>query len=200
MIDQQTAKVRSSITQYVQKSGVVETTDNVRDSLSTTAFIQSLAISVELYGMQADILPWKSLAVIPLPKCLGTSDLPIQVPDLFVLLSPEFWRVFSLWVATSVALPVVCSYLFNLTLKAKHGGVRHAKNLQLAAQYDPLSYNIAKALVAWLVYAQGVRLGGWVNAESVAKLEAALPGGHQGVLIGAGIGVLTTIYEAVLRK
>lgn len=150
--------------------------------------------------MQADILPWKSLAVIPLPKCLGTSDLPIQVPDLFVLLSPEFWRVFSLWVATSVALPVVCSYLFNLTLKAKHGGVRHAKNLQLAAQYDPLSYNIAKALVAWLVYAQGVRLGGWVNAESVAKLEAALPGGHQGVLIGAGIGVLTTIYEAVLRK
>jgi len=150
--------------------------------------------------MQTDILPWKSLAVIPLPGSLGISDLPIRVPDLFVLLSPEFWRIFGLWAATSVALPVMFSYVFNLTLKAKHGGVRHAKHLQPAAQYDPLSYNIAKALVAWLVYAQGVRLSGWVNAESVAKLEAALPGGHQGVLIGAGIGALTSIYEAVLRK
>lgn len=150
--------------------------------------------------MQSDILPWKSLAVIPLPKSLGIPDLQIKVPDLFVLLSSDFWGIFGLWIATSVALPVMFSYVFNLTLKAKHGGVRHAKHLQSAAQYDPLSYNIAKGLVAWLVYVQGVRLGGWVNAESVANLETTIPGGHQGVLVGAGIGALTSIYEAVLRK
>ena len=199
-IDRQTAKVRSSITKYWVESGIVEASDSLRDKLSSTVTIESLALVVELWGMQKDILPIKSLALIPSSTMLGTPEIPAKVPDLFVLLSSEFWTTFSLWLATSVLLPVMFSYFFNLTLKAKHGGIRHAKNMQPAVQYDPLTFNISKALIAWLVYAQGIRLGGWVNAESVDKLETAIPGGHQGVLIGTGIGALTSMYEAVLKK
>ena len=199
-IDRQTAKVRSTISAIWADSGIVEVSDGIRDSLSTTVSIESLAIIVELFGLQKDVLPLKYLGLVPASQALRTPEISLKVPDLFALLSSEFWITFSLWLATSVLLPLMFSYFFNLTLKAKHGNVRHAKNVQPAAQYDPLTYNISKALISWLVYSQGVRLGGWIDAESVVKLETAIPGGHQGVLIGTGIGILTSIYEAVLHK
>lgn len=199
-IDRQTAKVRSGINDLWTGSGIVEASDDLRDRLSKTATIESIGIFLELYGMQRDVLPLKYLAFLPASRILGTPEIPLKVPDLFVLLSSEFWLTFSLWLATSVLLPMTFSYFFNLPLKAKHGHVKHAKNAQSSTQYDPLTFNISKALITWLVYTKGIRIGGWVNGGSVAKLDAAFPGGHQGVLIGTGIGALTSIYEAVLNK
>ncbi|MCJ1474524.1 hypothetical protein MMC13_003182 [Lambiella insularis] len=199
-IDRQTAKVRSSIQNLWTNSGIVESSDELRDRLSNTTTIESIGIFLELYGMQRDVLPLKYLAFLPASKILGTPEIPLKVPDLFVLLSSDFWLTFSLWLATSVLMPMTFSYFFNLPLKAKHGHVKHAKNEQASTPYDPLTFNISKALITWLVYAKGIRAGGWVNGESVAKLEAAFPGGHQGVLIGTSIGALTSIYEAVLKK
>ena len=99
-----------------------------------------------------------------------------------------------------MCLPLTCSYFFNLSLKAKYGQVRNTKYVQSAQQFDPLTYNISKALVAWLVYGQGVTFFGFNEIDSIWKLETAIPGGRQGIYVGAGIGALTSIYEAVLRK
>ena len=199
-IDRQTTAVRARVAEIWDKSGIVETSDSIRDTLSNTVTIESMANLLELWGLFSVILPWKHLVAIPELTSLGTPEIPLRAPDLFQLLSAEFWSTFQVWVATSVMLPLVFSYFFNMTLKAKHGHVRHARNVQTSMQYDPLTYNISKALVTWLVYAQGFRLGGLFHNQSVAVLEAAIPGGLQGVLIGTGIGALTSIYEAVLKK
>ena len=95
---------------------------------------------------------------------------------------------------------MIFAYFFNLGLKAKHGQVRHAKNVHPANQYDPLAFNISKALVAWLVYRQELSFGGLVADESIQKIQDNVPGGYQGIMIGAGIGALTSIYEAILKK
>jgi hypothetical protein len=199
-IDRQTAKVRSDIAKAWTKSGIVEKTDSFRDRVSATVTIESLAILVELYGLRSEILPSKALAVIPAMKALNTPDIPVMVFDLFVLLSSDFWVPFTLWLTSSVLLPMLFSYIFNLSLKAKHGGIRHSRHVPPAAQYDPMSYNISKALITWLLYDQGVRLGGLVNSEALAKIEVALPGGHHGLFVGAGIGILLSLYEAILKK
>ncbi|MCJ1431554.1 hypothetical protein MMC27_000907 [Xylographa pallens] len=199
-IDRQTIAARARIAEIWDKSGIIETSDSIRDALSNTVTIESIANSLELWGLFGVILPWKHLVAIPESTLLGTPEIPLRAPDLFQLLSSEFWSTFQIWVATSVMLPLFFSYFFNMTLKAKNGHVRHGRNVQSSMQYDPLTYNISKALIAWLVYAQGLRLGGFFNNQSVAVLEAAIPGGLQGVLIGTGIGALTSIYEAVLKK
>ena len=199
-IDRQTTAVRARIAKVWDKSGIVETSDSIRDTLSNTVTIESIANSLELWSLFSVILPWKHLLAIPESTLLGTPEIPLRAPDLFQILNSKFWSTFQIWVGTSVILPLFFSYFFNMTLKAKNGHVRHGRNVQSSMQYDPLTYNISKALIAWLVYAQGFRLGGFFNNQSVVVLEKAIPGGLQGILIGTGIGALTSIYEAVLKK
>jgi hypothetical protein len=86
-----------------------------------------------------------------------------------------------LWFLTSIALPLVAAWFVNLT----DGGKR----------YDPLSFNVAKALLAWIVYVQG-----GVSGESREVVQRGVPGGAQGLLVAAGIGILASVYEAVLKK
>ena len=192
--------MRSNISDKLSTLGIAEKTDRLRDMLSSTPAIETLALLVELNGLRQTILPTKYLAMIPASQTLRTPEIPAKVPDLFALLKPEFWVLFPLWLLTSVLLPLTASYFFNLSLKAKHGQVKNSKHIQSAQQFDPLTYNIAKALVAWLVYGQGMTFFGFHEIDSIWKLETAIPGGRQGIFVGAGIGALTSIYEAVLRK
>lgn len=57
-----------------------------------------------------------------------------------------------------------------------------------------------KALITYAVYAQDVTFGGLVDLESVARIRSASAGGWQGIVAGAGIGILVTFYEAIIRK
>ena len=98
------------------------------------------------------------------------------------MLTLGFWGPVGLWMLTSIALPLMGAWFINLTEGAR--------------PYDPLSFNVVKGLVAWVVYVRGGIGGG----ESTAVVDRAVPGGSQGLLVGAGIGVLASIYEAVQRK
>lgn len=111
----------------------------------------------------------------------GTGELAIKIPDLFALLTLGFWGPVSLWVLTSVILPLVGAWFVNLTEGGK--------------LYDPLSFNVVKGLVAWVVYVKG-----GVGGESTVLVEQSVPGGSQGLLVGAGIGILASLYEAVLKR
>ncbi len=81
---------------------------------------------------------------------------------------------------TSVLLPLLGAWFINL--KGEGG-------------YDAVSFNAVKAITAWVVYVRG---GG--PTPSTRVVERGVPGGSVGMLVGAGVGALAGIYEAVLRK
>ena len=201
-IDQQAANVRNTLDALWDQSGVSQFSDTLRDKLSNTAIIETLALVIELYGLRDAILPNKYFGMIPSFYLLNTSTpkIDLKVPDVFALLDPVFWSTSSFWFATSVLLPLTFAYYFNFTRKAKRGPGRQARASSAVGQYDLLTFNIAKALLAWSVYSRGVRLGGLVGDDTVQRIEGAIPGGYQGILIGAGIGTLTSIYEVLLAK
>ena len=111
---------------------------------------------------------------------LGTSEYPIKSPDFFALLTSAFWGPVALWLATSVVLPLLGGWFVNL--KGEGG-------------YDAVSFNAVKAIAAWVVYVRG---GG--PSASARVVERGVPGGSVGMLVGAGVGALAGVYEAVLRK
>ena len=199
-IDRQAAKVRTTLNRVYKQSGVVDYVDIVRDKVSSTASIETIAICIELFGLRSELLPTKYLTTIPASKTVGTSEIPIKVLDLFVLLTSDFWSTFLLWFSTSILIPMTFSYFFNLTLKAKHGHVKHAKGTQASNQYDPLTFNVAKGLFMWLVYGKGLTLFGWPSLYTTDRVDYNVPGGYQGVLVACGIGTLTSLYEAALNK
>ena len=132
------------------------------------------------------MLPLRFLTTIPAIPALGvTWDTPVKIPDLFALLTLAFWGPFTLWVTTSIALPLLGAWFVNLQNGGGSGGT----------QYDVVSFNVTKALVAWVVYV----LGG-VEGESVAVVQKGVPAGAAGMVAGAGVGALAGLYEAVLRK
>jgi hypothetical protein len=120
------------------------------------------------------------------------------LPDFFLLLTNFFWSASTLWATTSLFVPLLFGYFFNLTLKTKssHGNYvsRPTHNV------DPLTFNLAKGLITWLVYARGARFRGLFADETVERVNNAVPGGYLGVLIGAGLGAVVSIYDAVLKK
>ena len=132
------------------------------------------------------------LTTFPAIKVLRTSKYAVKIPDLFALLNMSFWGPFSLWLVTSILLPLTFAYFFNLSLKATRGR-------KLRHQFDPLTFHVAKALLSWLVYAKGVT-GGWASPLSVVRVEGNVPGGWRGLVLGAIVGGVMSVYEAVLKK
>ena len=109
----------------------------------------------------------------------------------------SFWAPVTLWLVTGVVLPLAGAYFFNLTRRAAAAAA--ARGRRGGGLVDPLAFNVARALLAWLVYAKGVT-GGWASPVSVGRVEGSVPGGWRGMCVGAGVGGLMSVYEAVLRK
>ena len=126
------------------------------------------------------MLPLRYLTTVPAVPALGTGPLAVRVPDFFALLTGAFWGPVALWVLTSVLAPLLGAWFVNLR---GEGG------------YDAVSFNAVKAIAAWVVYVRG---GG--PAPSTGVVERGVPGGSVGMLVGAGVGALAGLYEAVLRK
>lgn len=195
-IERQTTIVKNKVGDVWTNSGVTDYAEYVREVLSSVVGVEAAVVLVEAYYLQKQVMPWFYFFDIPAVNALGTSSYPVHFPELFVLLTSSFWSPSLLWANTSLFIPLVTAYFFNLTLKSKGTGL----SSKPAYKVDPLTFNIAKALVSYMVYAQGVRFTGLVADETVSTVASALPGGHQGVLIGAGIGAIVSIYEAVLKR
>ena len=159
-----------------------------------------MAIFIELCGVGGLVFPIRYFGAIPASSLLHTPAIPLKLPDLFKLLEPKFWATSSLWVATSLLLPLMLSYFFNLNLKARNEYSGSMRGKVTTGHFDLMTFNITKALITWLVYSKGVRLGGLLGNDSVEKIQEAIPGGHYAVLIGTGIGALISVYQAVLQK
>lgn len=180
-IESQTLNLRSSVSTYIASSPLPSTLQSLRTTLSSVNSIELLALSIEAWGLRSQVLPLRYLGTIPAVPAIGTGELAIKIPDLFAALTFKFWGPVGLWVLTSIALPLLAAWFVNLT----EGGKR----------YDPLSFNVAKGLLAWVVYIKG-----GVSGESRHVVQRGVPGGAQGLLVAAGVGGLASFYEAVLRK
>lgn len=188
--------MRSKVAGYYEQSGVVETAQATRENLSSITAIQGLVVLFELWNLRPELLPSRYAFTIPAIALLNTNPYPVKIPDLFLLLTSSFWGPATLWAFSSFLIPLAAAYFFNLTSKPR----TRSHGTSFNYSFDPLTFNIAKALLTYVIFGQDVTFGGFVDLEYVARINSALYGGYKGVLSGTAIGTLVTLYEAVLKK
>lgn len=193
--------MRERVTSLYKDTGITETTEKVQESLSSVYSILLAIQAFELYFLRREVLADRYAFTIPAIKLLHTNEHPVQIPDMFLILTSSFWSPVLLYAATSVVIPAVFGYFFNLSAaNHQHPGRGRARANQPDYTIDPLTFSIVKALVTFVVYNQGVTFCGLVDELSVARINSALYGGWKGVVVGAAITGLTAIYDAVLKK
>ena len=192
-------RVYAGINDLYAGSGISERIEQLRELCSTVTGVQMTFLLVEAIGLQRQLLPWMHAFHIPSFYILGfaTPEIPIPLPDLFRLVTPEFWSTTTLWATTSILVPLLFAYFYNLsTHDVKHHGARVTVSRYTA---DPLTFNVVKGLMTLIVYQAGHTFG--LFDQSVAtNVTEALYGGYRGMLISSYVGVVAAIYEAVQRK
>ncbi|KAK2593304.1 hypothetical protein QQS21_008986 [Conoideocrella luteorostrata] len=198
--DRSTIAMRKRVTSMYQETGLTEASNATRETLSTVTSILFVISAFELYYIRPEILANRYAFTIPAVNLLGTSDYPIYLPDMFLILTASFWSPALTWALTSVVLPSLAGYFFNLSATSYSGPRTRAKAAAHDTVVDPLTFSIVKALVSYVVYKQGVTFGGLLSETSIERLNGAVYGGYKGVLVGTAITGITSMYEAVLRK
>lgn len=197
-IDEQTTRLRQHLSDRWEASGMIERSDSLRSMLSSVKAIETIALLVEGFCVLSELVPSRYLTTLPPVEALNTSEIAIKIPDLFILVNSAFWAPYSLWLFTNLLLPLGVAYFFNLSLKAAQSSRGRASNR--VASFDPLSYNVAKALLAYAVYNNQFTFWDVWSGFSAQRVNSALPWQWPGVLTGAVIGIVGTLYEAILRK
>lgn len=185
------------------ESGIHETSENLRELLSSSVAINIIALALEAYGLRQEILPSKVAGFVPAIPYITSHKTPIYLPDLFLLLARSFWAPFTLWITTSLVMPLVFAYFINIPLKSGRThqyGTRRATSMQAANQFDPLVYNIAKALIAYIVYAQHATVSSLLQLFTTTTVNDSILGGYQGVITGSTIAGVISLYEVILKK
>ena len=200
-VDTSTAEIRSQVASAWESLGLTEQVEMLRELLSSVS-IEGAILLIEAAGLRSEVLPSRYAFTIPAVMGLSPTGWPVHVPDLFACLSSSFWAPVSLWALTSLFVPLFFAYFFNLTLKAKraHAGSHNQPTHQSTQMVDPLTFNIVKGLTAYAVYSRQGRFGGIFVDDTVDTVQRGVPGGVDGFFIGSSIGVLASIYDAILKK
>ena len=193
----ESTKLSAGMRDLYSISGIPEGIETIRDLCSSVTSIQITFLLLEAVALQQSLIPWRYAFSTPAISAANIPSVAVSLPDVFMLLTGRYWSTTLTWMTTSIFAPVLLAYFYNLTLREAKRGSAHVTVARYAA--DPLTYNIVKALMAWLVYGRAVTFG-VINLFAAERVDAALYGGYQGVLIGSGIGVLAALYEATQRK
>lgn len=200
-IDRQTAAWRERIGDAWTALGVKERSHSLRSTLSSTKAVEILFVALEGAGLFRTLLPLVFVTTVPAVDAIHSPEFAIRVPDLFKLVESSFWAPLSLWLLTSLFLPLTAAYFFNLSGQPNGGPALHTRRSRAAqTTFDPLSFNIAKALVAYLVYANQFTFWNVFSDESIETVNQSVPGQWAGLLTGSAIGTIGTLYEAILKK
>lgn len=212
-VDRSTVAVRERVATLYAESGLTEATQTTRAWLSTVESVLSAIALFELYRLRRELLPDRYAFTVPAVPFLGTPDYPVHLPDMFALLTAAFWGPALTWALTSLVLPGLFGYFFNLS--AAHSNSNHHRSPSSSSgrgggsssrgrhpEYavDPLTFSVVKAAATYMVYAQGVTFGGIISPDSVSRINSALYSGWRGVLAGTAVSGLAAVYDAVLRK
>ncbi|KPM43108.1 hypothetical protein AK830_g3448 [Neonectria ditissima] len=199
-VDRSTQAVRQRVSSIYQESGITEASHATRETLSTVTSILFCVSAFELWYVRCEILSNTYAFTVPAISFLGSSDYPVYVPDMFLLLTSSFWSPALTWALTSSIIPSLVGYFFNLSANTSPPNRRRSYNYSPEYVVDPLTFSIVKALISYVVYAQGATFGGLLSEFTIGRLDAAVYGGYKGVLVGTAITGLVSIYDAVLRK
>lgn len=202
VVDERTVALRERVSSLYEESGLREVTYNTRDTLSTVSSIIFCINAFELYHLRREVLSDRYAFTIPGVSAIGTSDYAVEVPDMFLLLSSSFWKPTLLWLVTSILTPSFFGFCFNLSAAHQPSSQRKRGQGPPPADtiVDPLIYSLAKAVITYVIYQQGVTFGGWIDPVSVARINSAVYGGWKGVITGAFISGVSSFYDAVLKK
>lgn len=200
-ISHQQEVISSKVEELWNGSGITETSDYLRELLSSVHSVQILFTLLEAYGLQKDVLPWDIELTIPKIPALGADERTLYLPDLFSLLGGHFWTTSLVWLTTSVGIPLLFAYFFNFTYAARPAhATRAATRRNPQHSVDHLTFNVVKGLMAWLVYAQGFTYFGAVADSTVSSISSSMWGGYLLPVIGASTGALFSLQDAILRK
>ncbi|RAK94931.1 uncharacterized protein BO80DRAFT_395117 [Aspergillus ibericus CBS 121593] len=199
-IDRQTAAWGKFLSETWSGTGVQERTDSLRSNLSSVKAFGALLLALESIGLFQTVVPWYYVTTLKIPPSLQMADYQVWIPDLFVLVEGYFWATVTLWLLTSVVLPLTTAYFFNISLQAAQPGSHSRRSPFAHTSFDPLSFYIAKAVIAYIVYVEQFSFWGLYEGLTIERLEASLAGGVYGAVAGCAIGVIGTLYEAILRK
>ena len=192
-------RMSTSISNAYQSTGIVEKIESLRDVCSSVTAIQMTQIFLEAWALQRQLLPVRAAFEVPAIHIFGynTPSIPIGLTDFFKLLVPEFWSTSSLWALTSIFIPLLVSYFFNLSSRdVKRHGTRVTITRYRA---DPLTFSLAKAIITFVVYGLG-KLPPLFDITAAARVNSAMFYGYRGVVIGSFVGIITSLYEAAQGK
>jgi hypothetical protein len=151
---------------------------------------------MEALGLSNTVMPWKYIFDFPSIRIVGIPSFAVKIPDLFVVLSSSFWYPVLLWSATSIFVPLLFAYFFNLTV---HTVKRNNARVRVVRyNYDPFVFNVAKFLVVSAVYGTGV-LQGYVSDHTVTVVENSQFSGFASMLVGTYICGLCSLWQATQR-
>ncbi|KAK5700486.1 hypothetical protein LTR97_005003 [Elasticomyces elasticus] len=197
LAEYETTQFYAGLNDFYTISGIPETLERVREVCSSVIGVQMAFQLLEASGLQRAILPWIYLMDVKIGPGIQGMILPVYYPDLFKLLTADFWLPTLLYATTSIFVPALFAYFFNLTTRNVN---RHGATVSVARYtVDPLMFNVVKAILTYVVYGQlvGANIFG---VENVATVRNSMIGGHHGVLVGCYVCILASVYEAAQRK
>ena len=189
----------SGLNDLYSVSGISERIENLRELCSSVTGVQMTFLFLEAAGLQRKLLPLKYAFDIPSFRLLGlsTPSIPFMLPDLFRLVDPTFWVSSTLWATTSIFVPALFAYFYNLSTRdVKRGGARVTVTRY---RFDPLMFNVVKAIMTLIVYYSGYTFG-LFDSSAALLVNDAIFGGYRGILVGSYVGILAALYEAAQRK
>ncbi|KAF1968158.1 hypothetical protein BU23DRAFT_602452 [Bimuria novae-zelandiae CBS 107.79] len=210
--DESFQAVKERATELWDRTHIDEWKEWARETASSVSAIQTLILIIEAVTLQ-----WNTLTgthyITNTPATAVFNSKEIRFPDLSKLAGSGWWGPATLWSITNWALPLLCSYFFNLTLRSN---TRH-KSSRTQYTIDPFTFNIVKAILAYSAYyvyttADAALLGqpgavfaqklGWgpFSEGSVSTVRDNIVGGYYGIQIGSVVGLLVSLYDAALKK
>jgi hypothetical protein len=202
-LERNTRKASAYISDGFSRTHITEYSDYARDILSSPIALTALAFSLELFFVSRGLVQLRHAFGIPVPF-LG-KVVPVSLPDVFVFITPEFLAPFTLFLTVNGVLPILIGYFFNYSLKSatshSHNTRRQSAQQEAAPLVDPLVFNIAKGLLAYLVYGATGPMGLYpFSRNSISIVNSSLPFGYSGLITSSFIGATIALYEAVLKK
>ncbi|KOS43192.1 hypothetical protein ACN38_g5931 [Penicillium nordicum] len=199
VIDAQTIKLRESLHSAWTATGFVDRAHSLRAMLSSVKAIEIIVLLVESGSLAKELIPIRYITTTPPLQAAQIPAIPIRVPDLFGLLEVAFWAPVSLWFLTCLFLPLISAYFINLSWQAS-SSARRSRSASNLAQFDPLTFNIVKALLVHMVFGKDFNFFGVYSLSAIGKVLDSVPGGDVGLFTGSAIGIVGALYEAILHR
>lgn len=201
-LDRNTRKASAYISDGISRTHISEYTDYARDALSSPVAFLALVNVLEIVFLGRHLVERRHAFDVPIPFY---GDYPVRLPDVFLFLTPGFLAPSTLYLAVNCVLPILVGYFFNYSLKSatnhSHNTRRASAQHDAAPLVDPLVFNIAKGLLAYVVYGAYRETGFWpVHKDIIQRVEGAFPFGYSGLVTSSVVGATLSLYEAVLKK